>query len=77
MLIIITLRYIYSHVNSKWLRFSSIILKFYKIKEKDILMLDIQAKFKDHDVTLNLTIINLFYDNDFTENDLLINITNL
>lgn len=40
-------------------------------------MLDIQAKFKDHDVTLNLTIINLFYDNDFTENDLLINITNL
>ena len=33
-------------------------------------MLDIQAKFKDHDVTLNLTIINLFYDNDFTENDI-------
>ena len=40
-------------------------------------MLDIQAKSKDHDVTLSLTIINLFYDNDFKENDLLINITNL
>lgn len=65
----------YTHINSKWLKFSLQNSKFCKIKLVPVRY--IQAKYKDNWCNSKLYNYKSFYDNDFMGNDLKQNITNL